>query len=302
VVERATPTAMPGETVDLSRLQERLRSNRGRTTLAVVVAILGLVLLLGVFGGALAPHDPFAPSLSDRLTPPFWQSGGSAEFPLGTDSLGRDILSRIMLGARSTLVVATAALLSGALIGTILGMIGGFFGGTIDAFISRAADITIGFPMILVALLFAVTVGPRPENVVISVAAILWARFARVIRGEVVSLRQRGYVESARVSHMPTWWILLRHILPNILSTVLVLASLQMGWVIIVEASLSFLGAGIPLPEPAWGAMVADGRDYITEAWWISTMPGVFIVVTVLALNLLGDWLRDALDPTLRVS
>jgi peptide/nickel transport system permease protein len=207
-----------------------------------------------------------------------------------------------MLGARSTLVVATAALLSGALIGTILGMIGGFFGGTIDAFISRAADITIGFPMILVALLFAVTVGPRPENVVISVAAILWARFARVIRGEVVSLRQRGYVESARVSHMPTWWILLRHILPNILSTVLVLASLQMGWVIIVEASLSFLGAGIPLPEPAWGAMVADGRDHITEAWWISTMPGFFIVVTVLALNLLGDWLRDALDPTLRVS
>jgi peptide/nickel transport system permease protein len=227
-------------------------------------------------------------------------SGGSWAYPLGTDPVGRDILSRLIIGTQITLAVSTAALLVGAIAGTALGLIAGYFGGIADKIIMRLADVAIGFPIILLAVLLAVVSGPRAENIVISVGLILWSRFARVVRAEVLSLRERDYVALARVSGASSGQIIRWHLLPNVMNTVVVLASLQIGFTILTEASLSFLGAGIPPPAPAWGAMVAEGRNYVVQAWWVPTMPGLAILLAVLAFNLLGDWLRDTFDPKLR--
>lgn len=264
------------------------------------IAIVGLLVVFGLFGEWIAPYGATESSLAARLKPPAWQEGGSWAHPLGTDAVGRDILSRIIIGTRITLAVSMAALLVGAVVGTALGLVAGYVGGLVDTTIMRVADVAIGFPIIMFALLLAVASGPNAENVVISVSLILWSRFARVVRAEVLSLREREYVSLAKVSGASALQIMRWHLLPNVMNTVIVLSSLQIGFTILTEASLSFLGAGVPPPAPAWGAMVAEGRNYVVQAWWVPTLPGFAILLAVLAFNLLGDWLRDTLDPKLR--
>jgi peptide/nickel transport system permease protein len=214
--------------------------------------------------------------------------------------MGRDLLTRMIYGARVSLIVGCLGLLVGGGVGAALGMIAGYAGGRVDAFLMRVADTTLAFPIILFAILLVVIPGASLFTVVIAIALVLWARYARVIRGEVLSIRERDFVAQARLARCSSRRILLVHIFPNIMNTLVVLLSLQVGWVIIVEASLSFLGAGVPPPTPTWGSMIAEGRDYIASAWWISFFPGLAILVTVLVFNLFGDWLRDALDPTMR--
>ncbi len=263
-------------------------------------AVIVIFVVMALFGPTLAPHDAYETNLRQRLTPPAWSPGGRAEHLLGTDQLGRDMLSRVIVGARASFIVAIAALVSGCVMGALVGLVSGYFGGRVDAVIMRVADATIAFPLILMALLLATVLGPGIHSVVLAAGLVLWARFSRLIRSEVLSVKERDYIRLARVAGASHWRIMLVHILPNVLNSVVVLLTLQLGFVIILEATLSFLGAGIPPPTPTWGQMVASGREFITTAWWLSLIPGAAIAVVVLAFNLLGDWLRDHLDPKLR--
>ena len=266
----------------------------------IPLAIIGLIIFTATFAPLLTPYSTTKPSLAERLTPPVWESEGSWDHPLGTDALGRDMATRLMFGGRVSMLVAVLTLILGGGIGTVIGLLAGYYGGRLDSVLMRIADSTLAFPIILFAILLVVTLGASMANVVIAIALVLWARYARVIRGEVLALRERDFIARARVAGCSDLRILLVHLFPNTANTLLVLLTLQVGWVIIVEASLSFLGAGIPPPTPAWGAMVADGREYVDTAWWVSAFPGVAIMLTVIAFNLVGDWLRDALDPKLR--
>jgi peptide/nickel transport system permease protein len=271
-----------------------------RWFLLIPLAIITVMVATAVLADFLTPYSATDISLSDRLRPPFWEPGGSLAYPLGTDPMGRDLLTRMIYGARVSLLVAVLALLVGGGIGAALGLIAGYYGGRLDALVMRVADTTMAFPIILFAILFVVIIGSSLATTVFAVALVLWARYARVIRGEVLSLRERDFVAQARIAGCSSARIMLVHLFPNIMNTLVVLLSLQVGWVIIVEASLSFLGAGIPPPTPTWGSMIAEGRDYIATAWWVSFFPGLAILATVLSFNLFGDWLRDALDPKLR--
>ncbi len=228
------------------------------------------------------------------------QQGGSMNYPLGTDKQGRDILSRIMHGARVSLLVSSLAILLGGGLGTLLGMLAAYRGGKTDSIIMRIVDIKLAFPTILLALVLVAAIGAGFATVIVVIAVLLWARYARVVRGEALAIKQQDFIDRARVSGASNARIMMRHIFPNLVNTVVVLATLEVGHVIILESTLSFLGAGIPAPTPAWGVMVADGRDLITTAWWIFLFPCLAIVLTVLSMNLLGDWLRDRLDPKLR--
>jgi peptide/nickel transport system permease protein len=267
------------------------------------VAMIILVFLLvipGLFAEWIAPHDPIKGSLAARLKPPMWEKGGTSTYPLGTDKVGRDVLSRIIYGARVSLRVSLEAIIVSGVIGTTLGLLAGYFGGRIDGFIMRLVDISLGLPIILIALVFVAALGPSfaTMNAVITVA--LWSRYARQVRGEVLSIKQRDFIARARVAGASHLRIMFRYLLPNVVNTLIVLATLQVGFVILLESSLSFLGAGIPRPTPAWGLMVADGRELIVTAWWIAMFPGLAIMLTVLSMNLVGDWLRDHLDPKLK--
>ena len=266
----------------------------------IPLAIIVIIVFTSIFAPLLTSHSTTKPSLADRLTPPVWQEGGTWEHPLGTDALGRDLGTRLMFGGRVSLMVAMLTLLVGGGIGTAIGLISGYFGGRIDAVLMRSADSTLAFPIILFAILLVVAIGPNTGNVILAIALVLWARYARVIRGEVLSLKERDFIARARVAGCSHLRIVVFHLFPNTVNTLLVLLTLQVGWVIIVEASLSFLGAGIPPPTPAWGSMVSSGREYVDTAWWVSALPGVAIMLTVVAFNLFGDWLRDTLDPKLR--
>ena len=226
--------------------------------------------------------------------------GGSWEYPLGTDKQGRDLLTRMMHGARISLAVSCLAILAGGFLGTALGMLAAFRGGLIDAILMRVVDIKLAFPSILLALTLVVAIGSGFSTVVIVIALLLWARYARVVRGEALGIKERDFIDRARVAGASNLRIMARHIFPNVFNTVIVLATLEVGHVIILEATLSFLGAGIPRPQPAWGLMAADGREVITSSWWIFLFPCLAIVLTVLSMNMLGDWLRDRLDPKLR--
>jgi len=275
------------------------RSDFGRLPWTAFV-IITVMLVVAVFAPLIAPHSPTEQSLPDKLKPPAWQEGGSAKHLLGTDLLGRDLFSRLVYGARVSLTVAAFALLSGGLIGLAVGIIAGYLGGRVDSVLMRVVDATLTFPTILIALLLAVSLGAGLRTIVIAITVIIWARFARVVRGEVLGVRGRDFVSLARVHGCSSFRIMLVHIVPNVMNTFMVLLTLHIGFVIIVEASLSFLGAGIPPPTPSWGQMVADGRSHIASAWWLSVMPGAAIMLVVLAFNLFGDWLRDWLDPRLR--
>ena len=264
------------------------------------LAIVGVFVLVGIFAPLLSPADPYEQTLRLRFRPPVWEDRGSWAHPLGTDRLGRDVLTRIMWGSRISLAAGVLTVLLASAVGAAIGFVAGYYGGRIDAGLMRVTDATLSFPVILLALILAVTVGPSFTNVVIAIAVILWARYARVIRSQVLTLMELDFIAQARLAGAGGWRIITRHLLPNTLNTLVVLVTLQVGYVIIVEASLSFLGAGIPPPTPAWGSMIAEGRDVVTSAWWVSMFPGLAILLVVLAFNLLGDWLRDTLDPKLR--
>jgi peptide/nickel transport system permease protein len=262
--------------------------------------VLFVFVVAGVFAPWLAPHDPLKGELQYRNIPPFWLKGGSAQFPLGTDQLGRDMASRIMYGARISLSLAAIALLVGGATGTIMGLVSGWYGSIVDETIMRLADIFLALPLVLMTLVLVVTFGASFPLIVVVMASWLWVRFARVVRGEVLRLKQLDHVALARVAGASTPRILKLHILPGVRNTLIVVGTLQVGLLILLEATLSFLGAGVPPPTPSWGAMVADGRSHLADAWWISTFPGIAILLTLLALNLLGDWLRDVFDPRMR--
>jgi peptide/nickel transport system permease protein len=278
----------------------RVIASRLRKAPLIPLTILPFMVFSTIFANFLTPHSPTEASLTIRLLPPFWKEGGSLTYPLGTDPLGRDILTRIIYGSRVSLTVAFLAILMGGTIGTIIGLISGYYGGWLDAVLMRVVDAAMSFPIILFAVFLVVTIGAGLMSVVMAIALILWARYARVIRGEVLSLKERDFMSQARIAGCSKFRIIWVHLFPNVLNTLIVMLTLQVGWVIIVEASLSFLGAGIPPPSPAWGGMVADGREYITTAWWVTLFPGLAILLTVISFNLLGDWLRDTLDPKLR--
>jgi peptide/nickel transport system permease protein len=296
-----SPVAVDPATLALPETRaRRLVGARGQRPPWIPVGIVGVFMLVAVLAPLLSPADPYEQSLRNRFRPPAWEARGSWAHPLGTDRLGRDMLTRIMYGARVSLAVGLLAVFLAGAVGAAVGLVAGYYGGRVDAALMRITDATLSFPVILLALILAVTVGPSFLNVVIAISVILWARYARVIRGEVLSLMERDFIAQARIAGAGAWRIITRHLAPNTLNTLVVLVTLQVGYVIIVEAALSFLGAGIPPPTPAWGSMIAEGRDFVTSAWWVSFLPGLAILLVVLAFNLLGDWLRDTLDPKLR--
>jgi peptide/nickel transport system permease protein len=264
------------------------------------VFILAAFVFLAIFADLLAPHDPIKNHLADSLTPPFWQEGGKAEYPLGTDQLGRDILSRLIYGARTSLIVAVVGVVLTGIVGTILGVLAGYKGGWVDALISRTIDVIQGFPLFLVALVLAIVLGGSLFNIILIITIMFWVGYARQARAETLQIRESAYVELARIAGCRDFTIAIRHVIPNLLNSIIVIATLGVGSVILLESGLSFLGAGIPPPTPSWGSMCADGRSVLTTAWWVSFLPGVAIMAVVLSGNLLGDWLRDKLDPKLR--
>ncbi len=267
----------------------------------IPMAIIGLLAFLAIFANALAPHDPEVGSLGERFRPPAWQSGGSEKYLLGTDHVGRDVLSRLLYGARISLVVGFTAVIFAGILGTGLGILSGYLGGWVDQVIMRVTDTWLALPALTFAIFLSAIVGPSAMNIVIILAAVYWTRYARVIRGEVLSLKEREFVRLAIVAGCTRWTIMRRHILPNVLSSAIVLGTLMLGVVIVTEAALSFLGVGVPPPQPAWGLMLADGKKGLMAGyWWLTVLPGCCIMLLVLSANLLGDWLRVKLDPQLR--
>jgi peptide/nickel transport system permease protein len=262
--------------------------------------ILGIFVITAIFANVIAPYNPLEIDLAHSSLPPTWQFGGNGAHPLGTDELGRDILSRLIYGARTSLIVASLSVFGAGVVGTTLGIFAGYKGGWFDTIISRAIDLVLGFPMLLVAMVLAIVLGASLFNVVIIVVVMYWAGYARQARAETLQIRELNYVILARTAGCSELTIMFRHVLPNVFNTVIVIATLGIGSVILLESGLSFLGAGIPPPNPSWGSMCAEGRGFIASAWWISFMPGVAIMAVVLSANLLGDWLRDKLDPRLR--
>jgi peptide/nickel transport system permease protein len=281
------------------RMAHAVRQAR-RYPLVPLAMLTFLLVIPAVLAAQVAPHDPLKGSLAKRLKPPVWQQGGSIEHPLGTDKVGRDILSRIIHGARVSLVVSLVAIFIGGTLGTALGLISGYFGGWVDSVLMRLVDISLSLPTILLALVLVAAVGPSFGTVIGVLVVLLWARYARLVRGETLAIKQRDFIARARVAGASHTRIMARYIFPNVVNSLIVLATLQVGYVILLESALSFLGAGLPRPTPAWGLMIADGRELIVTAWWVSMFPGLAIMLTVLALNLLGDWLRDHFDPKLR--
>jgi peptide/nickel transport system permease protein len=280
-----------------SPTQRLMRGLFGRGIPYLSLLIFGLVVVAAIGGESIAPHDPNGLDLGSAFRPPSWLEGGSIDYLLGTDNLGRDIFSRIIAGARISLTVSIYAIVISGGIGALIGMIAGYFGKTIDAVIMRLVDIQMSIPSLALALVIATVLSPSLTTVIVVISITYWTWYARIIRGEILSLKERDYVALAKVAGCSTATIFTRHLLPNILNTLLVLATLQVGQVIIFEASLSFLGLGIQSPDVSWGLMLADARNYITNAWWAITLPGVAIMLTCLSANLIGDWLRDTLDP-----
>jgi len=261
---------------------------------------VGLLVLSGLGASVLAPADPNAQDLLQRLRPPAWQAGGSGLHVLGTDDLGRDVLSRIVYGSRVTLTVGVAAVAVSTGIGVALGLLAGFWGGRVDAVISGLVDTWLAVPSLLIAVTVAGLLGASVLNLILVLSITRWVVYTRVTRGEVLTLRGLEFVQAARSLGASNTRILARHILPNVLSSVLVISTLNWAQVILTEAALDFLGLGVPPGIATWGAMLNDGRPYLAVAWWLAVLPGVAIVCAVLGINLLGDWLRDYLDPRLR--
>lgn len=271
-----------------------------KLTVAVAIAICVLFVLVALCAPLIAPHDPAQGVLVDRLQPPIWSEDSSGDYLLGTDRLGRDMLSRLIYGAQISLAVCVLAIFFSGFVGSVLGVLAGYFGGVVDSVLMRIVDLAMSFPVILLALLFGVIYGPGFGNVILVISLVLWSQYARLARAETLKVKGEDYVALARTAGCSTLTILCRHIAPNIAGALIVLATLQVGTVIIIEASLSFLGVGVPPPTPAWGSMIADGRSYITSAPWLAIVPGIAMMLTVMAVNILGDYLAERLNPRLR--
>ena len=263
--------------------------------------ILAVVALVAVAAPWVAPSSPYKQDIRQRLAPPVWVPGGSAAHLLGTDQLGRDLLSRLIFGARISLLVAVLAVGLAGTVGTGLGLVAGFYGGWTDRMLSRLADIQLAFPLTLLVITLIAMLGPSLTNLVVALGVGGWAAYFRMTRAQVLSLREAEYVLAARCLGVPDLRIAVRHVLPNAVAPLIVLASFSMAQVIILESALSFLGLGVQPPTPTWGGMLADSRDYLAIAWWLAAFPGAALMLTVLAINVVGDWLRDALDPRLVV-
>jgi len=263
----------------------------------IPIFLLGALALAALFAPIVAPHPPLEIDLSSALAPPFYHEGGSLDHLLGTDRLGRDILSRVIYGGQVSLLLAFSVLLIGGSVGVVLGLLSGYVGGVLDAVIQRTVEAVLSLPTIMVALVFVFVLGQSFTSVVLILAPFITASFARMVRGEALTVRNMNYVALARVAGASHMRIIARHILPNVAGTIIVIATLEVGALILVEASLSFLGVGVPPPTPAWGLMVDDGREYLATRYWLSLFPGLAIVMTVLSINWIGDWLRNVLDP-----
>jgi len=292
-----TPSAAT-DSAERDALARRPRDRRWPPTVPLV--IVGALVACALLAPLLAPHSPLEGSLGERLVAPIGMEGAKPGHLLGTDRHGRDTLSRLLYGARISLAVSVIGISLTGTLGSFIGLLAGFLGGWVDTLLMRLVDISLSLPGILIAVLLSVVFEPSFTNVIIVVVFLLWPSYARLVRGETLGLKQQEFVALARVAGCSSLTIMFRHIVPNLAPSILVLATLHVGYVIVLEAALSFLGVGIPPPTPSWGVMVADGRGLIEQAWWISILPGIAILVTVLSLNILGDWARDRLDPKLR--
>ncbi len=287
-----------------------IRRVRGLPVLGITSAVFAIFLVVGVFPYTIAPYDPQKQELTQRLRPPVYEIGslkppkimhrGDWSHPLGTDNLGRDEMSRLIAGTRVSLLVVVTAIPTAMLLGTTLGLVAGWQSGVVDRLVMRMVDIQLALPAVLFAVLLAAVRGPSLSNVIIIIVVSTWAGFARLVRGEVLSLRERDFVVAARALGGTDLWIMSRHLVPNLVNTVVILATLDIAAVILAEAGLSFLGVGVPITTPSWGGMVSQGRSFLAVAWWLVTVPGLAILTISLCGNLLGDWLRDALDPRLK--
>jgi len=287
---------------------EDRRVTRGQKVLRKLLenkgAVFGLIMVLGVIFSAIlapliSPHDPILQDVEKRLYPPLGQAGADPNYLLGTDQLGRDIVSRLIYGARISIVVSVSAVVFSAFLGTIIGLFSGFYGGKIDSVFMRLADVQLAFPFILLAIAIIAVLGPNLQNIIIVMGITGWVIYARVVRAEVLSLREKEYVMAVRALGGSNGRIIFNHLLPNVVPPIIVIITLEMARMIIMEAALSFLGLGIQPPTPTWGGMLADGRVYLVTSWWLATFPGLVIMLVVLGINLLGNWLRDILDPRL---
>lgn len=275
---------------------------KGQPSAMAGFAILFLFIAMALLASVIAPHSPTATNLDNRLLPPFWLAGGKLSYPLGTDVLGMDLLSRIIYGARISLVVGFLATGISVIAGSILGMLAGYFRGGFDQIISRLADLLLAFPFLIFAIGIMAFMGPGFLNLILALTFKGWVEFFRLVRGEMMSEKTKEYVEAANALGISHIWTMVGEILPNIIHSITVLGTLRLGYMIIMEASLSFLGLGIQPPTPAWGSMINGGRDYMMNAWWIATLPGIALLILVLSINLFGEGLRDLTDPQLKRS
>jgi peptide/nickel transport system permease protein len=292
----------------LDFIAEDRRATRWRKVLRKLLenkgAVFGLIMVLGVIFSAvlapwISPHDPILQDVEKRLFPPMWQEGADPNYLLGTDHLGRDIVSRLIYGARISIVVSVSAVALSAMLGTLIGLFSGYYGGKVDNIFMRIADVQLAFPFILLAIAIIAVLGPNLQNIILTMAITGWVIYARVVRAEVLSLREKEFITSVRALGGSNGRIIFKHLFPNVVPPIIVIVTLEMARMIIMEAALSFLGLGIQPPTPTWGGMLADGRVYLVTSWWLATFPGLVIMLVVLGINLLGNWLRDMLDPRL---
>lgn len=298
-LEDSTVSSAAGErSLRYSRVTLRsLAKSPGGSIGAVIVT---LVIFMALAAPLLAPHSPTDQNIRNRLVPPSWAEGGQPEFLLGTDQMGRDILSRIIYGTRISVAVGVSAVVVAGLVGVSLGLTSGFFGGFYDTAVMRFVDSFMSIPSLLLTMTIIGVIGPSVFTLILVLGFTQWVSYARVVRGEVLSLREREYVQAARAIGQDPFWIMVRHVLPNVMASVIVMATLNVATTIISESALSYLGLGVQPPTVTWGQMLSDGRNYVSTSWWLATFPGIAITISVLGVIFLGDWLRDVLDPRLR--
>lgn len=271
------------------------------------LGLISIILLFPVVFGALfapylTPHNPTRPNITQRLLPPFWMENGSRDHLLGTDQLGRDTLTRMLYGGRISLIVGFASVLISLPLGLVIGLVSGYYGSFIETFFMRLGDIQLSFPFMLLAIAIVAVLGPGLLNVILVLGITGWVQYARITRGQVLSLKEYQFVEAAHSLGAHDRSVIFKHILPNVLTPNFVIATYSIGYMILIESSLSFLGLGVPPPAPSYGGMINDGRHYITIAWWLPIFPGIFLGMTILGTNLLGEWARERLDPKKKLS
>lgn len=299
-VTQGTGEAGPARSLERSEWRRALFSLRKSRAAVAGLIVLGCVVALAIFAGWISPHNPNEQVLEQRLMPPAWLEGGSRQHLLGTDHLGRDILSRVIFGSRISLSVGILAVIISGLLGVGAGLVAGFYGRRLDVTIMRLVDIQLAFPFILLALAVIGVLGPGLRNVILVLGVAGWMVYARVVRAQVLSVREREFVEAARAVGASDLRIIRRHVLPNTLAPVIIVGTFAVATCIITEASLTFFGLGVEATIPTWGSMLSDGRAYMGTAWWLTTFPGLAMMLTVLSINLIGDWLREYIDPRMR--